>query len=138
MDFTDLGLESIWSPALATQGIDVPTTIQQRAIPLILQGLDTYVGAETGTGKTLAYLLPLMQRLDASTKSLQVVVLAPTLELALQTHRQAQALGAAAGGTLRSQALIGGVSYRRQLEQLKKTTHSLSDTGTRHGVDRPG
>ena len=77
MDFTDLGLESIWSPALATQGIDVPTTIQQRAIPLILQGLDTYVGAETGTGKTLAYLLPLMQRLDASTKSLQVVVLAP-------------------------------------------------------------
>jgi ATP-dependent RNA helicase DeaD len=98
MDFTDLGLESIWSPALATQGIDVPTTIQQRAIPLILQGLDTYVGAETGTGKTLAYLLPLMQRLDASTKSLQVVVLAPTLELALQTHRQAQALAAAAGG----------------------------------------
>lgn len=131
--FSELGIGPELVQALAAQDIDTPTDIQQQAIPAIMAGTDTYVGAETGTGKTLAYLLPLMQKLDAAGKALQVVVLSPTLELALQTHRQAQALAQAAttGGDMRCLALIGGTSIKRQLEQLKSKPHLVSATPDR-------
>lgn len=133
--FSELSLSPALIQALAAQDIDTPTDIQRQAIPAILQGTDTYVGAETGTGKTLAYLLPLMQRLDAAGKALQVMVLSPTLELALQTYRQAEALAVATagatGGDIRCLALIGGTSIKRQLEQLKTKPHLVSATPDR-------
>ncbi len=131
MDFSGLGLNPPWLTALAGQDIHQPTHIQQQAIPVVLQGTDTYITSETGTGKTLAYLLPILERLDASTKSLQTVILAPTHELALQIHEQVRTLTTAAGGDVRSQALIGGVSYKRQLEQLKAKPHLVAGTPDR-------
>ncbi|MDA0333764.1 MAG: DEAD/DEAH box helicase [bacterium] len=129
--FDGLGLNPTWVAALADQAISQPTEIQQQAIPVVLQGKDTYISAETGTGKTLAYLLPLLERLDASSRNLQVVILAPTLELALQIHEQVRALTTAAGSDIRSQALIGGVSFKRQLEQLKAKPHLIAGTPER-------
>jgi ATP-dependent RNA helicase DeaD len=131
VDFNGLGLSPAWVAALAGQQISQPTDIQQQAIGAVLQASDTYISSETGTGKTLAYLLPLLQRLDASTKSLQVVILAPTIELALQIHQEIRALTTAEGGTIRSQALVGGVSYKRQLEQLKAKPHLVAGTPER-------
>lgn len=131
MDFSELALNPKWVAALADQDIRQPTDIQQQAIPAVLQETDTYITSETGTGKTLAYLLPLLERLDASVRSLQVVILAPTHELALQIHEQVRVLTTAAGGEVRSQALIGGVSYKRQLEQLKAKPHVVAGTPER-------
>ena len=131
MDFNGLGLDPKWVAALADQDIHQPTDIQRQAIPAVLQGRDTYISSETGTGKTLAYLLPLLARLDASPRSLQVVILAPTHELALQIQDQVRTLTTFAGGDVRSQVLIGGVSYRLQLEQLKAKPHLVAGTPER-------
>ncbi|MBT4503324.1 MAG: DEAD/DEAH box helicase, partial [Gemmatimonadetes bacterium] len=88
MDFNALGMSSAWVEALATEGIRQPTQIQQHAIPVVMEGRDAYISSETGTGKTLAYLLPLLERLDTAAKTLQFMVLVPTHELALQIQQQ--------------------------------------------------
>jgi len=123
MTFTDLQLQPALIAALARQQITDPTPIQSAALPVLLAGKDAYLLAETGTGKTLAYLLPIFSRLDAQQLATQAMILAPTHELAIQIHRQCGELAQNAGWAIRSLLLIGGTSTQRQIEKLKKKPH---------------
>jgi superfamily II DNA/RNA helicase len=109
--------------ALAKQQITEPTAIQIAALPVLLAGKDAYLNAETGTGKTLGYLLPIFCRLDATEAATQVLIVAPTHELAIQIQRQCCDLAQNAGWPIRSLLLIGGTSMDRQIEKLKNKPH---------------
>jgi len=102
---------------LREEGIEQPTPVQRSAIPVVSEGRDAVIRSHTGTGKTLAYLLPIMNKLDAQLDAVQAVVIAPTQELAMQIVRVAEKLGRPRG--IRSLALIGGASLKRQVEKLK-------------------
>ena len=123
MTFAELGLQPELVAALVMQQITEPTPIQVSAIPVLLEGRDAYLNAETGTGKTLAYLLPLFGRLDAGQRQPQVVILAPTHELAIQIQRQSRDLAQNAGSPIRTLLLIGGTSLDRQVDKLKTKPH---------------
>ena len=123
MTFAELGLPSGLVAALVVQQITEPTPIQVAALPVLLAGRDAYLNAETGTGKTLAYLLPLFARLDAEEKLPQVMIVAPTHELAIQIQRQCRDLAQNAGLPIRTLLLIGGTSLDRQLDKLKTKPH---------------
>ena len=123
MTFTDLLLPTDLIAALAKQQISDPTPVQSAALPVLMAGKDAYLNAETGTGKTLAYLLPLFARIDAAQAATQVVIVAPTHELAIQIHRQSCDLAQNAGRAIRSVLLIGGTATDRQIEKLKAKPH---------------
>ena len=93
------------------------------ALPVLRSGGDAYLNAETGTGKTLAYLLPIFARLDLAQPTVQAMIVAPTHELAIQIHRQCCDLAQNAGRAVRSLLLIGGTSMGRQLDKLKTKPH---------------
>jgi superfamily II DNA/RNA helicase len=120
MTFSDIGVNPELIAALAKQRITEPTPIQTVAYPVLLEGKDAYLNAETGTGKTLAYLVPLFSRLDAKLPATQLVILAPTHELALQIQRQCCDLAQNAGWPVSTLLLIGGTLIDRQIEKLKK------------------
>ena len=82
--FADLGLVEPLVRILSTLGYETPTPIQERAIPSLLEGKDVVGLAQTGTGKTAAFALPILQRIDPTNRKTQAIVLAPTRELALQ------------------------------------------------------
>src|SRR5690349_19352263 len=88
MTFAELHLRPELIAALAKQQIADPTPIQIAAMPILLDAQDAYLHAETGTGKTLAYLLPIFSRLDIALAATQAIIVAPTHELAIQIHRQ--------------------------------------------------
>src|SRR6185437_6093465 len=119
MTFTDLQLPPDLIAALSRQQITEPTPVQIAALPVLLAGKDAYLNAETGTGKTLAYLLPLMARIDPTQAATQVAIVAPTHELAIQIHRQSCDLAQNAGRAIRSVLLIGGTATARQIEKMK-------------------
>ena len=123
MTFTDLSLPSELIAALSKQQIADPSPIQIAAIPPLVAGKDAYLRAETGTGKTLAYLLPLFTRIDPAQAATQVVIVAPTHELAIQIHRQSCELALNAARAIRSVLLIGGTSTDRQIDKLKAKPH---------------
>lgn len=123
MTFTELQLAPDLIAALEKQQISRPTPIQSAALPVLSAGRDAYLHAETGTGKTLAYLLPIFARLDTTQAATQAVIIAPTHELALQIHRQCCDLAQNAGWPVRSLLLIGGTSTERQIDKLKKKPH---------------
>ena len=123
MTFAELGLPAELVQALEKQQFTAPTPIQVEAIPPLLQGQDAYLYAPTGTGKTLAYLLPLFARMAPAEASTQVLIVAPTHELAIQIQRVCGELAAGAGWPIRSILLVGGTSLDRQLEKLKKRPH---------------
>ena len=123
MTFSELGITQPLVAALAKQNISEPTSIQRLAIPAIAEGKDVYIHSETGSGKTLAYLLPLFARLELKQDITQVVIVAPTHELAIQIQRQACDLAQNSGMPVRTLLLIGGTSLERQVEKLKKKPH---------------
>lgn len=123
MTFTELQLTPELIAALERQQISDPTPIQSAALPVLLAGRDAYLHAETGTGKTLAYLLPIFARLDTAQAATQAAIVAPTHELAIQIHRQCCELALNAGWPVRSLLLIGGTSTERQIDKLKKKPH---------------
>lgn len=123
MKFTDLSVPPEFIAALAKQRISDPSPIQIAAIPLVAAGKDAYLRSETGTGKTLAYLLPLFSRIDPAQAATQVVIVAPTHELAIQIHRQTCELALNAGCAIRSLLLIGGTATDRQIDKLKAKPH---------------
>lgn len=123
MTFTELPLARELIAALEQQQITDPTPIQRAALPILASGKDAYLHAETGTGKTLAYLLPIFGRLDISQAATQATIIAPTHELAIQIHRQCCDLAVNSGWPVRSVLLIGGTSTERQIEKLKKKPH---------------
>ena len=121
MRFSSLGLHSDLLAVLDTLGYQTPTPIQQEAIPEVLAGHDVMAGAQTGTGKTAAFALPLIQRhlvRETSEKAIRVLVLTPTRELAQQVHQSfvkySQGLG------LNSVVAYGGASINPQIEALNK------------------
>jgi superfamily II DNA/RNA helicase len=120
MSFADLHLPPELIAALGKQHITEPTPIQAAAIPVLLAGEDAYLHAETGTGKTLAYLLPLYCRVDSTVAATQAIIVAPTHELAIQIQRQCSDLAQNAGSPIRTVLLIGGSPLDRQIEKLKK------------------
>jgi superfamily II DNA/RNA helicase len=120
MTFADLGLPPALVAGLAKAEITEPTPIQAESVPMLLAGKSAYLHAETGTGKTLAYFLPLFCRIDPTLKATQVIVLAPTHELAIQIQREAVLLAANSGVPVTSALLIGAVGMTRQIDKLKK------------------
>ena len=119
MNFSQLGLAPAQVSACESLGYNTPTPIQRQAIPLVLSGRDVIGCAETGTGKTAAFLLPIIQRLNNNTRpGLRVLVLAPTRELALQIQENYVALNRAK--TNRSVLAIGGANIRTQLADLRR------------------
>ena len=118
--FTSLDVPESLATALEKRGITAPTEIQAAFVPAACAGENLIGAAPTGTGKTLAYLLPLLARLDLATRTVQALVLAPTHELAMQIATVARELAQAAGRAIGVQALIGGANIKRQIEALKK------------------
>jgi superfamily II DNA/RNA helicase len=123
MTFAEIEVVPELVAALARQQIAEPTAIQIAALPVLLEGKDAYLNAETGTGKTLAYLLPIFCRLDVAQTATQTVIVAPTHELAIQIQRQCTELAQNAGWPVRVLLLIGGTSLERQRDKLKKKPH---------------
>ena len=118
MSFANLGLNNTLLDALQQQSFHTPTPIQQHAIPAILQGKDLLAAAQTGTGKTAAFALPILHQLDGqqvTTGQTLALILVPTRELASQVASNIQQLKPEA---LRCEILIGGVPREPQLEAL--------------------
>ena len=119
MQFADLALDALILKAISDQGYQSPTPIQQKTIPVILQGKDVLGGAQTGTGKTAAFTLPILQKLIAQPKSLEpkqirCLVLTPTRELAQQVADNIAAY--ARHLPLKTAVFYGGVSINPQLD----------------------
>ena len=93
MTFQELGLNEPILRALADQGYEQPSPIQAKAIPPALTGRDVLGCAQTGTGKTAAFGIPLLQKVDPKVKKLQAIVLLPTRELAIQVAEEVRRLG---------------------------------------------
>lgn len=102
---------------LRSMNLTTPTPVQQQAIPLLLEGRDVMAESQTGTGKTLAYVLPLLEKTDPSLKKLQALVLVPTRELGAQISQVIEQTAAGLGIT--SQLLIGGAAIARQIDRLR-------------------
>jgi len=126
MTFQDLPLDPLWQSALNSLGLTAPTPVQEAVWEPFRSGRDLVVRSGTGTGKTLAYLLPLFQGLDPAQKDLQGLVLVPTQELAVQIQRVMEALGR--GSEVRTLLLMGGVNLARQVEMLKAKPHLVVGT----------
>jgi ATP-dependent RNA helicase RhlE len=119
MNFTELGLKASLVRACESLGYTEPTPIQRRAIPVVLSGSDLIGCAETGTGKTAAFLLPIIQRItERQLPGSRVLILAPTRELALQIEASYQEL--APKGSPRCVTIIGGANMRRQCDALRR------------------
>ncbi len=120
MKFSDLEIQPELIKALAFKDIQVPTEIQKTTIPEILSGKTVIGQSETGTGKTFAYLLPIFQKIDFNIINNQVIILAPTHELAIQIQKEALFLAEKSGVPVKTMLAIGGVNIDRQKEKLKK------------------
>ncbi len=117
--FADLGLSEPLVRAVSDEGYTTPTPIQARAIPVLLKGRDLLGQAQTGTGKTAAFALPLLNALDPSVRAVQALVLCPTRELALQVATAIDAYGKYLR-QISVLAIFGGDSMGRQLAQLSR------------------
>ncbi|HSY26291.1 MAG TPA: DEAD/DEAH box helicase [Burkholderiaceae bacterium] len=123
MTFTSLGLIDPLLRTLETLGYQTPTPVQKQAIPAVLAGRDLMAAAQTGTGKTAGFALPLLQRLvmegpQVASNSVRVLVLVPTRELAEQVHVSFREYGASL--PLRTSVAYGGVSINPQMMKLRK------------------
>ncbi len=125
MSFDTLGLAPEFLRAVADQGYTEPTPVQAEAIPLVLAGRDLMANAQTGTGKTAAFVLPLLQRLGppnvdprSGRRPIRALVLAPTRELALQVEESVRVYGRHWG--VRSAAIYGGVGFTPQVNALRR------------------
>lgn len=128
MSFDQFNLDPAILAALEKLNFSEPTPVQQQAIPVVQGGRDTYINAETGSGKTMSYLLPLFQLIRRDLRAAQVLIIAPTQELAIQIHRVTCDLANYSGIDIRSASLIGGAAIDRQLEKLKNKPHILVGT----------
>jgi superfamily II DNA/RNA helicase len=126
--FKELGLSDSHIEALARQQITAPTEIQIVGYPILRNQQDAWLSAPTGSGKTFAYLLPLLAGIDSNTTDLQVAILSPTQELAVQIYDCIGALETGKASKLRCQLLIGNASAQRQKEKLKKKPHIVVGT----------
>jgi len=122
VSFNQLGLAPDLLRAVADSGYTEPTPVQREAIPHVLAGRDLLAGAQTGTGKTAAFVLPILQRLHASPRNdgrrgVRVLVLVPTRELAMQVEASVRTYGA--HRPIRSTTIFGGVGFHPQVRALR-------------------
>jgi ATP-dependent RNA helicase DeaD len=125
-EFADLDIAPELLEALRDVGYETPTPIQQQAIPPLLQGLDVIGQAQTGSGKTAAFGLPLLQYVDPSDDEPQALVLTPTRELCIQVTQALRAYGARKGVDV--VAVFGGAPIRSQQSQLRAGGHVVVGT----------
>ncbi|MGB7067992.1 MAG: DEAD/DEAH box helicase [Pyrinomonadaceae bacterium] len=127
MSFRDLGLQPFFTDKCEQLGFTTPTPIQEKAIPVILDGNDIIGCAETGTGKTAAFLLPILHKLNTGKRQVgtKVLVLAPTRELANQIDAACRDF---APKGIRCAALIGGTGYGKQTEALRNGANIIIAT----------
>src|SRR5919108_4297186 len=116
--FSELGLSAATLEALAHLGYERPTPIQEQAIPPLLEGLDVIGQAQTGTGKTAAFGLPMVDYVDPDDPDVQAIVLTPTRELCIQVTQALRAYGEKRG--IEVVAVFGGAPIRNQVAQLKQ------------------
>ena len=129
MSFTSLALDKSLTDAVKALGYDQPTPIQQQAIPAILANKDIMAGAQTGTGKTAAFALPILQRLSANIpaqRPIRALVLTPTRELAQQVYKSF--VSYAENTELNIAVAYGGVSIKPQIEAIEKGADVLIAT----------
>ena len=130
MTFEKLALGEALLRAIAEKGYSTPSPIQQESIPAILRGVDIIACAQTGTGKTAGFTLPILEMLSASktkkSKSPRVLILAPTRELAAQIHESIEAYGKHL--PLRANIVFGGVKISKQIIRLQNTVDILVAT----------
>ncbi|KTC65391.1 ATP-dependent RNA helicase DeaD (plasmid) [Legionella adelaidensis] len=117
--FASLGLSPPLLKAIEELNYQTPSPIQQQTIPWLLQGRDVIGQAQTGTGKTAAFALPILQRLQVAVKETQALILAPTRELAIQVAESFSSLSTKQAG-IKVVVLCGGQDYRPQLKQLRE------------------
>lgn len=122
MNFTKPFLQEAWERTRFTELMPV----QEQAIPLLREGKDVLAEAPTGTGKTLAYVIPALEKIEVEEPHVQVVITAPTRELVMQIHQVIQLF--AQGSGIKSGAFIGGVELKRQYERLKKKPQIIVGT----------
>jgi ATP-dependent RNA helicase RhlE len=143
--FTSLGLSAELTRAVADQGYTHPTPVQVQAIPVILEGRDVLAGAQTGTGKTAGFTLPMLQRLSAqgshssspARHPVRALIVTPTRELAAQVEESVRTYGK--HSPLRSTLIYGGVGIKPQIEALRRGVDILVATPGRlldHVEDR--
>lgn len=137
--FKDLGLKAEFADALAKVGYTDPTPIQEQAIPELLKGSDVIGQAQTGTGKTAAFGLPMLQSIIPERREVQALVLTPTRELCIQVAQSLRAYGAVAG--IDVLATFGGAPIRQQMDRLKSgpqvvvgTVGRVMDLHSRHSL----
>ena len=130
MSFTSLGLSKSLLKAVAKQGYTTPSPIQQKAIPLILEGNDVLASAQTGTGKTAGFTLPLLHRLAATQtqkrRPIRALILTPTRELAAQVYANVKAYSEFID--VRSTVIFGGVNQRPQVATIRNGVDVLIAT----------
>ncbi|WP_379130083.1 DEAD/DEAH box helicase [Paenibacillus sp. sgz500958] len=124
--FKELGVSETLSTLLQGHGIAQPTPVQQEAIPPLVQGLDVIARAKTGTGKTLAFLLPIMDKIAIERAYPQALIMAPTRELALQITEEARKL--ARHTNVKILAVYGGQDVEKQLRKLEGGRHLIIGT----------
>ncbi len=126
MKFTELEIENSILSAIQKMGFEEMTPIQEKTIPLALEGKDVIGQAQTGTGKTVAFGIPTIQKIDPQAKHVQALVVAPTRELAIQTQEELFNLGRDKG--IRVLPIYGGAKIGRQINSLKKNPHIVVGT----------
>ncbi|MTI80653.1 MAG: DEAD/DEAH box helicase [Firmicutes bacterium] len=124
--FSELGLGNAVSRAISNMGFEETTPIQQQTIPIALQGKDLIGQAQTGTGKTAAYGIPLIERMELSTEQIKGMVLTPTRELAIQVAEELNKIGQYKN--IRALPIYGGQDINRQIKALKKKPHIIVAT----------
>ena len=118
MEFKELGISQSLCETLRYQGIKEATPVQEQAIPVVRAGRDCIVKAQTGTGKTLAFLLPIMEKIKIQAEVAQALIVTPTRELAIQIAKVAGLLGESAG--ISSLVIYGGQDIERQKQKLRR------------------
>src|SRR5438128_12016119 len=124
--FAALGLGEAALRGVAAAGFEAPTPIQERAIPVMMAGSDLVAQAQTGTGKTAAFALPLIEQVDPERPVPQALILTPTRELAIQVAEAIYTLGRHLG--LRVLPICGGQPVDRQLRSLRRGVHAVVGT----------
>ena len=125
--FDQLNLKPCLLSVLDEIGYETPSPIQAETIPLLLEGRDVLGQAQTGTGKTAAFALPILSRIDLSQKKPQVLVLAPTRELAIQVAEAFQKYASHMKG-FHVLPIYGGQDYRGQIRSLQRGVHVVVGT----------
>lgn len=126
INFRELGISEELELVLGKEGIKEPTPVQEKSIPDLLKGKDMIAQAQTGTGKTLAFMLPLIQKIDVSKSYIQGLIITPTRELAIQITNEAKKLSGAKDITIL--AAYGGQDVEQQVRKLKNGIHLVIAT----------